>query len=90
MSSTINGNAGVAAYTANAKVSLIPVDTRGAATGVPVQAAVSSTGAYQFLGVAAGYYKLTIIPPQPNSVMPTPPVLVQNNLYCDGSTTYYI
>lgn len=85
MSSTINGNAGVAAYTANAQVSLIPVDTRGAATGVPVQAAVSSTGAYQFLGVAAGYYKLTINPRQSN-----PPVLIQNNLYCDGSSTYAI
>ena len=84
MSSTINGNAGVAAYTVNAQVSLIPVDTRGAATGVPVQAAVSSTGAYQFLGVAKGYYKLTIIPPQPTVV------LLQNNLYCDGSSTYAI
>ena len=50
MSSTINGNAGVAAYNASASMSLIPVDTRGAATGVPVQAAVILDGRVSVLG----------------------------------------
>ena len=86
MSSTINGNAGTAAYAASASVSLIPVDSRGALTGTPVQAAVSSTGAYQFLGVAKGYYNLTLIPAQ----LGGEPTLVQNNIYCDGTSTYAI
>lgn len=97
--STINGNAGASA--SGAIVTAVPVDIRGAlltANGVPVlpqQAVVSSTGAYSFALLNAGYYLLKIAPQQSNpsgASAPANPVqpMTQAQLYVDGVSTYAI
>ena len=91
--STINGSAGAAAN--GAIVTAVPVDIRGAITGTPQQAVVSSTGTYSFSGLTVGYYLLKIAPPQPNPSSAAAPenpvqVMTQAQLYVDGSTTYAV
>jgi hypothetical protein len=91
--STINGNCGAAQV--NSIVTLVPIDARGAITGTPQQAQVSSTGAYTFSGLASGTYTMRISSPAPNpssAVAPWPQtqVLTMPIITVDGSSTYAV
>lgn len=80
MPSTINGNAGVAA--SGLFVAALPVDSRGALIGLPIQALVAGDGSYVFGGLNAGTY---IIQPLTGTEK-----ITQGSVTVDGSSTYNI
>lgn len=95
MASTINGNTGTTS--GNYLIYVQQIDGRGGLLAPPFTVPVTSnTGAYSITGLAAGTYRLTLVPQPPNPsgapapVPSGPPALNQVVITVDGSSTYAV